>query len=107
MALTIIPKQSDSFRKPATVLRCLTLPGGACSSGFDFDYYPIQLDANNLLSADSDHHCSLTRNSCEDAVCRIHHEFQKELTISVARKSYGSYNWTDYGKGCYRFYLLF
>jgi len=79
-----------------TKSHCLTLEGGACSNGIDFDTYNVQLNADGSVSNDVEFGCAYVENECQEALCRLGYEFGMFLFDSVAKNGPGSYNWNGY-----------
>ena len=77
-------------------LRCLQLPGGACSDGIDFTFYTVQTQQNNKLSEDVDFHCAFAGNACKTSICKIEFEFAQKLFELLADNGPGSYYWYGY-----------
>jgi len=75
---------------------CLTLEGGACSNGIDFDAYNVQVNPDGSLNPDVDFGCAYVSNECEEAVCRLAYEFGLFLFGSVADAGAGSASWLGY-----------
>merc|ERR1712047_58724 len=71
-------------------LKCLTLPGGACQNGIDFNFFNMQIHADGTLSNDLDFACAAAENKCEAAICRVTYDWGMGLWSSADEKGAGS-----------------
>jgi len=71
-------------------LKCLTLPGGSCENGIDFNFFNMQVYADGTLSDDLDFVCAAAESKCEEAICRVTYDWGMDLWASAAEKDAGS-----------------
>lgn len=71
-------------------LKCLTLPGGACENGIDFEFFKIQVNNDGTPIDDLELACAANQSDCEEAVCKVTYDWGMKLWESVEAKGAGS-----------------